>query len=95
MITVPEAHVTERRVGPTPGADLGPEGPVPPLIRIASSADRPDDAFVAAPYRGYWFSIDDRDMASKNLFSFIVFLFTFVETGTKEVAPILTIPTTR
>ncbi len=95
VITVPEAHVTERRVGPTPGADLGPEGPVPPLIRIASSADRPDDAFVAAPYRGYWFSIDDRDMASKNLFSFIIFLFTFVETGTKEAAPILTIPTTR
>ncbi len=95
VISVPEAHVTERRVGPTPGGELGPEGPVPPLIRIASSADRPDDAFVATPYRGYWFSIDDRDMASKNLFSFIIFLFTFVETGTKEAAPILTIPTTR
>ncbi len=94
-IDVPEAHVTERRVGPTPAADLGPEGPVPPLIRIASSADRPDDAFVAVPYRGYWFSINDRDMASKDLFSFIMFLFTFVETGTKEAAPILTIPTTR
>jgi hypothetical protein len=94
-IDVPESHVTERRVGPTPAADLGPEGPVPPLIRIASSADRPDDAFVAVPYRGYWFSINDRDMASKDLFSFIMFLFTFVETGTKEAAPILTIPTTR
>jgi hypothetical protein len=95
MIIVPEAHVEERRVGPTPGADVGPEGPVPPLIRIASSADRPDNTFVAAPYRDYWFSIDDRDLASKNLFSFIMFLFTFVETGTKETAPILTIPTTR
>ncbi len=95
VITVPEAHVTERRVRQTPGADLGPEGPVPPLIRIANSADRPGDAFVAVPYRGYWFSIDDRDMASKNLFSFIMFLFTFVETGAKEAPPILTIPTTR
>jgi hypothetical protein len=94
-ITVPEAHVTERRVGPTPEADLGPEGPIPPLIRIASSADRPGDAFVAVPYRGYWFSIDDQDMRSKDLFSFIMFLFTFVETGGKEAAPILTIPTTR
>ncbi len=94
-ITVPEAHVTERRVRPTPGADLGPEGPVPPLIRIAHAGDRPGDAFVAVPYRGYWFSIDDRDMASKDLFSFIMFLFTFVETGAKEAAPILTIPTTR
>jgi hypothetical protein len=94
-ITVPEAHATERRVGPTPEADLGPEGPIPPLIRIASSAERPGEAFVAVPYRDYWFSIDDRDMRSKNLFSFIMFLFTFVETGGKEAAPILTIPTTR
>jgi hypothetical protein len=94
-ITVPEADVTERRVWPTPEADLGPEGPIPALIRIVSSADRPGDAFVAVPYRGYWFSIDDRDLRSKNLFSFIMFLFTFVETGSKEAAPVLTIPTTR
>ena len=94
-IHVPEGHVTERRVGPTPEPDLGPEGPIPPMVRIASSPGRPDDSFVAVPYRGYWFSIDDRDMASKNVFSFIMFLFTFVETGSKEAAPILTIPTTR
>lgn len=94
-ITVPEADVTERRAPPTPEADLGPEGPIPPLIRIASSADRPGDAFVAVPYRGYWFSIDDRDLPSKNLFTFIMFLFTFVEKGGQDVPPILTIPTTR
>jgi len=95
VIAVPEAHVTAGRVGPTPEADLGPGGPVPPLIRIASSVHRPSDAFVAVPYRGYWFSIDDRDMASKHLLSSIMFLFTFVQTGAKEAAPILTIPTTR
>jgi hypothetical protein len=94
-ITVPEADVTKRRVWPTPEPDLGPEGPIPPLIRIVHSADRPGEAFVAVPYRGYWFSINDEDMRSKNLFSFIMFLFTFVETGSKEAAPILTIPTTR
>jgi hypothetical protein len=94
-ITVPETDVTERRVSPTPEADLGPEGPIPPLIRITSSAARPDNAFVAVPYRGHWFSIDDQDIRSKNLFSFIMYLFTFVETGSKEAAPVLTIPTTR
>jgi len=92
-IAVPEAHVAERRVGPTPEADQGPEGPIPPLIRIASSASHPDDAFVTVPYRGYWYSIDDRDMGSKSLFSFIMFIFTFVETGSKEAPPVLTIPT--
>lgn len=95
VIAVPEAHVSERRVRPTPGPDLAPDGPVPPLIRIESSIDRPSDAFVAVPYRGYWFWIDDRDVASKHLLSSIMFLFTFVQTGAKDAAPILTIPTTR
>jgi len=95
VIAVPEAHVTEHRVTPTPKADQGPSGPVPPLIRIASSVERPSDAFVAVPYRGYWFWIDDRDLASKHLLSSLMFLFTFVQTAAKESAPILTIPTTR
>ena len=82
-------------VAATPEGDLGPEGTIPPLIRISSSAERPGDAFVAIPYHGYWFSIDDRDPASKNLFSFILLLFTFVETGSKDITPVLAIPTTR
>ena len=45
------------------------------------------------PYRGHWFWIDDRDMGSKRLFSFLMFIFTLVETGGKEGAPVLTIPT--
>jgi len=94
-ITVPEADVAERRVWATPEADLGPEGPILPMIRITNSVDRPGDAFVAVPYRGSWYSIDDRDIRSKNLFSFIMYLFAFVETGSKEAVPILTIPTTR
>ncbi len=94
-ITVPETHVTEHRVAATPQGDLGPQGTIDPLIRILSSDNRPNDAFVAIPYHGHWFSIDDRDPASKNLFSFILLLFTFVETGSKDVAPVLTIPTTR
>ena len=94
-ITVPDTHVTERRVAATAEGDLGPGGTIAPLIRVSSSSERPSDAFVAVPYHGYWFSIDDRDPASKNLFSFILLLFTFVETGSRDIAPILTIPTTR
>jgi hypothetical protein len=43
-------------------------------------------------YRGHWFTIDDHDMPSKRLFTFLMFLFTLVETGGKEGAPIVTIP---
>ena len=94
-IEVPEAHVTEHRTGPTPEADLGPEGLIPELIRITSSAERPENAFVATPYRGHWFSIDDGDLHSKRLFTFLMFLFTFVETPGTGAAPVLTIPTSR
>ena len=94
-IIVPDTHVAERRLSATAQGDLGPEGTIAPLIRISSSAERPADAFVAIPYHGYWFSIDDRDPASKNLFSFILLLFTFVETGSKDITPVLAIPTTR
>jgi hypothetical protein len=93
FISVPEAHVADRRVGPTAEPEVGPSGPIRPLIRIASSPERPADAFVAVPYRDYWFWIDDRDVPSKRLFSFLFFIFTLTETGGKEGLPVLTIPT--
>jgi hypothetical protein len=93
FIAVPESHVVDRRVSPTAEPEVGPSGPIRPLIRIGSSPERPPDAFLAVPYRGYWFWIDDRDMGSKRLFTFLMFMFTLVETGGKEGAPVLTIPT--
>jgi hypothetical protein len=93
FIGVPEAHVVDRRVTPTAEPEVGPSGPMRPLIGIGSSPERPADAFLAVPYRGYWFWIDDRDMGSKRLFTFLMFMFTLVETGGKEGAPVLTIPT--
>jgi hypothetical protein len=93
FIGVPETHVADRRVTPTQTDGAGAEEPVPPLIQIASSAQRVADAFAAVPYRGYWFYIDDRDMASKRLFTFLMFIFTLVEAPSREGAPVLTIPT--
>jgi hypothetical protein len=92
FITVPAAHVQERRVLPTADPEAGPGGPIPPLVRILSSAEKPGDAFVAVPYRGHWYWIDDRDLPSKGLFSFLMFVFTLVETGDKGSPPVVTIP---
>jgi hypothetical protein len=92
FISVPEAHVRERRVGPTQEDEEGAEGPLRPLIQIGSATARPDDAFTAVRYRGYWFAIDDHDLPSKGLFTFLMFIFTLVETSGKEGAPIVTIP---
>jgi hypothetical protein len=93
FITVPETHVAEKRVAPTADPDVGPDGPLRPLLRVSSGTEPPADTFVAVPYRGHWFWIDDRDMASKRMFSFIMFVFTLVEPGSKEPTPVLTIPT--
>ena len=93
FIDVPSAHVAEQRVSPMAEPDQGPSGPLRPLLQIKSSRERPADAFVMVPYRNYWFWIDDRDIPSKRMFSFIMFIFTLVEPGSKEAPPVLTIPT--
>jgi hypothetical protein len=91
-IEVPTASATERRTFPTPAPEVVNGVPIAPLIRILSSSQSPGDAFAAVPYRQEWYWIDDKDLASKRLFSFIMFLFTLTETGDKQGAPIITIP---
>ncbi|MCK6466736.1 MAG: hypothetical protein L6Q53_00895 [Candidatus Brocadia sinica] len=91
-IEVPDVHVTEKRVNLTLTDQPVAGAPPVPLIRIHSSQERPLDAFISVPYRGYWFWIDDKDLPSKRLFSSLMFVFTLTETGGKEGAPIVTIP---
>jgi hypothetical protein len=92
-IEVPDVHVAEKRVNPTLTDQPVAGTPPVPLIRIHSSQERPSDTFIAIPYRGYWFWIDDKDLPSKRLFSSLMLVFTLTETGGKEGAPIVTIPT--
>ncbi len=91
-IDVPAANVEQKRTFPSPAPELVNGAPVPGLIRILSSPQKPDDAFAAVPYSQDWYWIDDKDFASKRLFSFIMFLFTLTDTGDKQGAPIVTIP---
>jgi hypothetical protein len=94
-IEVPPDDVRDKRCLPTMAAETSPASgaPVPPLIRIQSSPSKPSQfGFVAVPYRGQYFWIDDRDMRSKSLFTFLMFIFSLTETQGKEAAPIVTIP---
>jgi hypothetical protein len=91
-IDVPAANVEQKRTFPSPAPESVNGVPIPLLIRILSSSQRPDDAFAAVPYGQDWYWIDDKDFASKRLFSFIMFLFTLTDTGDKQGAPIITIP---
>ena len=91
-IDVPAADVEQKRTYQSPAPELVNGVLVPPLIRILSSPQRPDDAFAAVPYGQDWYWIDNKDFPSKRLFSFILFLLNLTETGEKQGAPIITIP---
>jgi len=85
---VPEGDIAEGRAGPGwSNTDPGVK------FRIRCSKEKAKDAFVAVPYRGQWFWVDDRDMASKRYLAFLLYLFTLADTGERGSQPVLTIPT--
>ena len=53
----------------------------------------PTDAYAAVRYRDTWYWVDDRDLASKRAFAFMMMFFSLAETGTSAPAPVLTIGT--
>ena len=91
-IDVPAEHVQNKlTIATMPPEKLG-DAEVPPLIRILSADRKPGESFIAVPYRNHWYYIDDRDLRSKSLFTFLMFAFSLTETEGREGAPIVTIP---
>jgi hypothetical protein len=93
-IEVPGEHVKEglvqvRSVPPEASGSLGP------ILRIHSSSSAPRQANVAVQHRGWWYYVDDTDLASKRAFLQIQMLFmTRLSEATRgaQAAPLLTIP---
>lgn len=90
-VEVPETDLTEGRVyGPQRTAEQ--EKLFPPLLKVRCGNTAPGDAHVAIKYRNQWFWIDDRDRQSKQMFNFMMFMFSLTETGAAQAAPIVTVP---
>jgi hypothetical protein len=84
-IDVPEAHVTEGRTLST----FRPDDP--DLIHVLVSEQRPGEAFITIPYRGYWYYIDDRDVKSKNTFAVMQILMSMANNASGAVGPLISI----
>jgi hypothetical protein len=88
-IDVPPDHLAEGRAGT---ANVLPgETPADPIISIRTGRSKPADAFVAVPYRDYWYWIDDTDRPSKTRFTFLMLLFSLAESGQVSAAPVVTV----
>lgn len=89
-IDVPAGHAESGRV--LPGQRQADDIPAKPLVHIRSGTQVPADAYAAVPYKGYWYWIDDTDIASKRTFTFLMILFSLAETGQAAAAPVVTVP---
>ena len=87
-VDVPEKDVQEGRAMP----GLARDDDNGRLIRIHATPEQPADACVSVRYRDQWFWIDDRDLASKRIFAFMMMLFTLADPGSTEGTPVITIP---
>lgn len=92
QIDAPAQHVADKRTYAT-SPEIGQgAGQTQPFIKVFASKEKPEDTFVSIQNRDHWFWVDDRDRASKARFTFLMVLFSLVETGTVTQAPLVTIP---
>ena len=92
-VEIPAADLDEGRATKPPAAQTVGELNLQQLVRVRSSAHKPDahEAFTAIQYRNYWFWIEDRDINSKRGLAFLMMLFTLASPGASLAPPELTI----
>jgi hypothetical protein len=92
QIDVPPEHVEGGLTVPSLIIPDSEEAKMRQLIKVHTTSDKPEKAFVSINYRDNWFWIDDGDFSSKRVFTFLMILFSLTESGGQEGLPLITIP---
>ena len=94
-VQVPPAHAAAGLVTTTRNADgsiFDWSELTDNLIAVRSGSKKPSLAYVAVPYRGAWFWIDDADLASKSTFALLMQILALQSGDVESAAPVLTLP---
>jgi hypothetical protein len=89
-IDIPPTHLAEGRVNSGASSNDGRKPKV--LSHIHSGPTKPQGTYVSVQYKDYWYWIDDSDVPSKKLFTFLMILFSLAETGQNYTSPVVTVP---
>jgi len=89
-VEVPEKDVAALSALPpstsAPGADVMGE------TTVHSAGAKPPDAFASIHFHGHWFWVDDHDLPTKRVFSFLMLAFTLMEDKVNSPPLQMTIP---
>jgi hypothetical protein len=96
-VQIPPEHAQQGIARMTTGADGQPfdwRQVMDGLFQVKhkQGTERPKNAHVAVPYKGYWFYIDETDQDTKVTFSLLMELARLELPGRKGREPILTLP---
>lgn len=61
-------------------------------LAVRSTTERPPSAYVAVQYRDRWFFIDDGDLASREAFGLLNYLFLMMASRPDSAGPLITVP---
>jgi hypothetical protein len=81
----------EKAAHAAPGYDVSAISRRP--FQVHSGKDRPDESFAQVKYQDYWYWVDNSDIASKRVFTLMLFITTLTNQSNDQNAPVLTIPT--
>ena len=95
-VETPEQHQSDGLVTVTTSKTGGvfdwTHTPAGRRFKVRTTAERPDNAYIATYYRGHWFYIEDTDLESKSTFMLLRQLFDLQAGQTKSQGPTLTLP---